>query len=581
NISLKSDDTYLWTKSAGGVELKVLKNPGPYKGCQNFPVVADPDYVIEAWFTNSVEGGADVGLTIPVGDQQRTTCWFWPGDGGWAGFGKVDGQDPQSPDIEKGCSTSFQLVPGELTFVRTEVRRTPSNVDLRFMVNGRLMGDYRGPTSRLNMSTAWYVGSDPEQASIGGRAVTFHRVTVQKLDLETEKKQAVPAALLTADPRIDKLEAGFKAAYDIKAQKPYIAAVAALNQSYITNGIARALTQANGKSDEVAALDAEKTAIEKGEGVPAEDAADTSESVKALRNTYRIALAKLEADRTKAAAPLYDIYLKALDAYIIELTRADKIQQAQDVQAFREKIAQQKNQVATPAPKPATPAPKAPEFSWRKAAEYIVSAGSSCRLAKEGQEFDVQAGQAIPDGTFDIVELHFDRLGSTLPPPTDADFQVLNGLKTLRVFHVRAVPQLTDAAFAFLADNPALTSLKLENTGVSDGVLKNIAGFKNLKTLHIHNSPAFTGKGIEQAAYLPVLEDLTLYATQFDDAGIAALQACQNVKRLHLYRTEVTDVGLQKLRSLQSLTWLTISLTKATDNAIVAFKTAKPQCKVD
>jgi hypothetical protein len=311
-----------------------------------------------------------------VGDQRRTTCWFWNRDGGWAGFGKVDGHDPQQPTIEKGCSTSFQLIPGELTFVRTEVRRSSDHVDLRFMVNGRLMGAYQGPTSRLNMSAAWYVGRDPEMASIGGRAVTFHRVTVQPLVLEAEKKPVVTAAAVPIDPRLAQLEASFKTRYENEAQRPFLAAVAALNQSYITNGIARALQKANGNSDEVAALNAEKAAIEKGTGVPAEDAAGTPESLKALRGTYRAALAKPQAVRAKAAAPLYDIYLKALDGYVIELTKADKIKQAQEVQALREKIAQQKQQTAAPAP----PATNTTESSWRKAVEYLVSASASSAI---------------------------------------------------------------------------------------------------------------------------------------------------------------------------------------------------------
>jgi hypothetical protein len=340
-ISLKSDETFSWTKTATGIELKPLKNPGPYKGCLDFPVVPAPDYVIEAWFTNSVDGGSDVGLTIPVGDQSRTTCWLWPRDGGWAGFGKVDGHDPQLPDIEKGCSTSFPLIPGELTFMRTEVRRTPGNVDLRFMVNGRLMGAYRGPTSRLSTSTAWRIGNDPEQASIGGSTVTFHRVTMQPLGLETEKKPTVPAVAIPADPRLAQLEASFKARHETAAQKPFLAAVAVLNKSYLANGITRARAAAQA-TDEIAALDAEKATIEKGDAVPAEDAEGTPESLKALRGTYRAAFAKLEADRAKAAAPLYDIYLKALDAYVIELTRADKIKEAQEVQALRERIATQK-----------------------------------------------------------------------------------------------------------------------------------------------------------------------------------------------------------------------------------------------
>jgi serine/threonine protein kinase len=340
-VELKSDDTFAWTKTATGIELKPLKDPGPYKGCLDFPVVTAADYVIEAWFTNSVDGGSDVGLTLPVGDQSRTTCWLWPRDGGWAGFGKVDGKDPQLPDIEKGCSTSFLLVPGELTFMRAEVRRTPGNVDLRFMVNGRLMGAYRGPTSRLSTSTAWLIGNDPEQASIGGRAVIFHRVTVQPLGLEPQKTPPATPAAAPTDPRLAQLESSFKARHETAAQKPFLAAVAALNKSYLANGIPRARAAAQA-ADEIAALDAEKAAIEKGGAVPAEDAEGTPESLKTLRGTYRAAFAKLEADRAKAAAPLYDIYLKALDAYVIELTRADKIKEAQEVQALRERIATQK-----------------------------------------------------------------------------------------------------------------------------------------------------------------------------------------------------------------------------------------------
>ncbi|MDZ4404762.1 SUMF1/EgtB/PvdO family nonheme iron enzyme [Prosthecobacter sp.] len=151
---------------------------------------------------------------------------------------------------------------------------------------------------------------------------------------------AIPTPPST-DPRLVQLEAGFQARYESDAQKPFLAAVATLNQSYVANGIARAraAAQSKGSLPEVTALDAEKAAIEKGAGVPAEDAADTSESLKSLRATYRTALAKLEADRAKKAAPLYDIYVKALDAYVIELTKANKIEDATKVKTLREEIA--------------------------------------------------------------------------------------------------------------------------------------------------------------------------------------------------------------------------------------------------
>ncbi len=125
-------------------------------------------------------------------------------------------------------------------------------------------------------------------------------------------------------------------------------AVAALNQSYVANGIARARTARRrpGQLDEVAALDAEKGRIESGEGVPAEDAGGHAGVAGRLRKTYRDALSKLGADRDRKTAPLYDLYLGALDAYVTELTKADKLDDARKVKALRDEIAEKKPDAA-------------------------------------------------------------------------------------------------------------------------------------------------------------------------------------------------------------------------------------------
>jgi serine/threonine protein kinase len=492
NVSFPTDDDYEWKRTAAGIEVKPLKNPGPYKSTVELPVPAAQDYAIEAWFTNVANSANDVGLCIPVGNQTRTTCWIWSRDGSWAGLGKVDGFDPQQPQIAKGCSTSFRLTPGELSFMRVEVRRQPGSVDIQFSLNGTLVAHYTGTTDRLLLSTAWRVARErPNRPSIGGREATFHRVTIQslstakpgevltfgghryqfspeKLDWDAAKAAAeamgghlatitskeendwvlqtfvsklpedlsiwlggtsnnptrtwtwvtgepfaftawganepggsgiefalcfsnmskgwgdirsngvglvdrrggyliewdkpaqtaqplaatpaptMPGAsaaggtqqgIVSSDPYLAKLEAGFKSRYETDAQKPYLAGVAALNQSYIANGIARSRVAA--QAGDQAAFDAETAAIEKGAGVPAEDAADTPASLKMLRATYRDTLSKLEIERAKKAAPLYDIYLKALDAYVVELTKADKIDAALKVKSLRDELTKQ------------------------------------------------------------------------------------------------------------------------------------------------------------------------------------------------------------------------------------------------
>lgn len=151
------------------------------------------------------------------------------------------------------------------------------------------------------------------------------------------------------DPRLAQLESGYQARYATDAQKPFETALATLNQSYIANGISKARTaaQAKGALAEVLAFDREKALVEKDGDVPAEDAADMPESLKQLRATYRAARARFVTERDAKVAPLMKIYLKALDDYAAELSKAGKIDEAKQVRTLRDMKAAQE---AAPAP---------------------------------------------------------------------------------------------------------------------------------------------------------------------------------------------------------------------------------------
>ena len=155
-----------------------------------------------------------------------------------------------------------------------------------------------------------------------------------------------------ADPYLSKLESGFQTRYQSDAQKPFEAAVAALNKSYLASGVARARAdaQSRGSLKEVMAFDEVKARIERGEGVPAQDEADAPESLKALRTIYRTELAKLEAKRDQTTGGLYDIYDKALEAYVKELTQTGKVQEALKVADLRKEIASKRGALAVTAP---------------------------------------------------------------------------------------------------------------------------------------------------------------------------------------------------------------------------------------
>jgi formylglycine-generating enzyme required for sulfatase activity len=170
--------------------------------------------------------------------------------------------------------------------------------------------------------------------------------------LPAKPKPAPPAPPAPAgDPRLAQLATGFMSRYETDAQAPYAAALNTLNQSYVgSNGIGRALAAAQAKADlqEALALTQEKEAVERGAGVPAEDAADTPPSLLLLRATYRLALARLEDIRMRSAAPLYDLYIAALDNYTIELTKASKLEDAMKVRTLRDKIADEKTKGGPP-----------------------------------------------------------------------------------------------------------------------------------------------------------------------------------------------------------------------------------------
>lgn len=390
-----------------------------------------------------------------------------------------------------------------------------------------------------------------------------------------------PPNLKSDDPRLAQLAAGFKARYEADAQKPYLAAVAALNQSYVSNGIgrARSTAQQKGALDEVTALDAEKARIQKHEALPPADLETLPASLKALRATYRAALAKIEDDRTKRAAPLYELYLGALDSYVGELTRENKIDEALKVKTLRDDIAAQKPKtdadiaaVETNSPtrmnKPgAKPAPENGEVSvsggrssrWFDAARWVMSVGGTVRVEKNGKQFDVRKEADIPSGKFDILIVDIN--GDSNPKAAsinDDDFSRFSGLKELRTIFLRNI-KVGDNAFAFLPTTPAVTRLEMYTVPVTDGVLTHIAPLRQLTDFIIENSRQFTGAGLERLASVPLLKRVSYNNTGISDAGAKVLAGAPNLEMLNLSSTLVTDEGIAAFGSLTKLGTLTMT----------------------
>lgn len=549
----------------------------------------------------------------------------------------LDGQQPS--EQREAYTSDAKLAQSRRHRSLVQIRKD----SVRLLLDGKEVMVFHGDLKRLT-SDGQFALRNPAHLGIASHQaeVTFHRIGFRPHD-PSRMDRADKDTLLATNPCLAQLDAGFQTRYQADAEKPFLAALAKLNQSYAANGIpkARAAAQAKGSLADVTALDAEKVRLEKNEGVPAEDAADTPEGLKSLRQTYRAALAKITAERDAKAAPLYAIYLKALDEHITALTKAGKLTEATTAQTWRDHIAAQKPATAavaaaaSPSPAkmaPATPPKAAPTggSTWRRAAEYLVTHGGSFVALKNGVPSTVTKESDIPPGKFDLIELSIDHLNSAHPKPQEEEFQVFNGLRDLRRVLIR-IPgiEVKDSAYAWLAGNNDLEWLNFEGAGlISDGIHTHLAGAKKLLNFQVQYSPLFTGAGMDKMPFAATLTsadflssgltdeglralstmkkltfvrisnchvtdagftgfsghkalvNLEAYGTGLGDASAAVLATMPQLTTLHLGGWKLTDEGLAKLRVLKNLTSLTLSGTAVTAGAAEAFQKDLPSCRV-
>lgn len=384
---------------------------------------------------------------------------------------------------------------------------------------------------------------------------------------------AAPPIALPADPRVAQLEAGFQAAHRRDAGEPFEKALAALNQNYLgALTRARAAAQGSGNLDLVTALDEERTRLESGQGPPPADTGGTPAALIQLRSTHRATSEKLRADRDRAAAPLYDKYVAALDLYVTELTRANAIDRAREIRSYRETIAARRAELEVPTAGVAqakAPASQARETGddgsakgirssrWFEAAQWVVSSGGTVEASRDGQPFLIATEKDIPNGRFEIHGVTI-AANPKSAGVTDDDFSRLAPLKELRAVRVEGLP-VSDAAFAFARTTPALDSLSVIGAEKITGALfDHMASIESLRVLQLLHCASLTGAGLEKLASLPRLEEITLSYSGLNDAGMTSLAGAASVKSLNIGGTPVTDAGLAPLAALGKLETLAL-----------------------
>jgi hypothetical protein len=185
-----------WMRSAQGVEWRANEGAPTYAGTFKLPVNVGlnvgPSYAVEVEFTPGA-AGESLGIVLPIGERRVTAAWFFRD---FAGIGKVDGKDPQEAG-EPEKSSAFALAANRRYTARVEVRHAPDALDIRFVVDGRIVGAYRGTGERLTLSTHFHLLGGPITCPMLGanNRCVFHRASVTALgDLKVGEKAPPPVA---------------------------------------------------------------------------------------------------------------------------------------------------------------------------------------------------------------------------------------------------------------------------------------------------------------------------------------------------------------------------------------------------
>lgn len=121
----------------------------------------------------------------------------------------------------------------------------------------------------------------------------------------------------------------------------------------------------------------------------------------------------------------------------------------------------------------------------------------------------------------DAIEVNFSALGEKV---TDRDLALLEGLES------------------------SLVWLDLSTTSISDEGLKRLSHYERLRRLWVQQT-GITDAGLPNLATLTTLEALNLHSTGVTDEGIQALRPLEHLRRLYLWKTNVTRTGAANLRA--------------------------------
>jgi hypothetical protein len=170
--------------------------------------------------------------------------------------------------------------------------------------------------------------------------------------------------------------------------------------------------------------------------------------------------------------------------------------------------------------------------------------------------------RVIGDGLFQEIELislsnvdhprHHDSLESVLD-------RTKRGAPQLRVLTVRR-SDLNERAYRAIGRLSGLETLQLYDENLTDAEISYLTTLTGLRHVEIVSGGDLTDRALEQLSRLPNLETLSISEISLSDRGLEHLSRIKSLKYLSVWaeRSNVSAVGLQRLRAIQSLDVLTL-----------------------
>ena len=600
-----------WAKEGDG--LRFNKRKGQRDSHIELPVVCSGSYLLDVEFTPGPQDGT-MAMHTPyakpnaAGHDALTFHLNFGTQGnksaGFATFPKLKGAAAVSAKVENSTP--------QRTRVTLKIEIKPANqLALSAWHNGKPIIGWEGDRSVPQGPENDWLPKRPPRFTLGTYTdnSVFHHVRIEPLDGEIQwlrdaasiakatptapampaspaasTSGSTPAPSAPTDPvsaKLAELEKTFQDVYEKQVGASHKAAIATLNAQF-TAALDRSIVTVSkaGKLEEGLALQNEKKLLQTAGAIADEDAADTPDSLKKLREAYRGSISPLFATREKLAAPVHAGYDRLLATYQDELTRASRLDEAARVKAVREHITAQREaspsvQSSTPAtgvaavpatgaagkapviivptapPLPANkilpPPPKASSEESRAIAEWVLSIGQHVSVISEGRIITARSVQELPKSKITITEVYIYELKEEDMDKTMAMIAKLSDLESLAFKKNRGKFPIEQ-----LRGLTKLKYLEFNPPSLDESAFAHLTNLKALENFAMHGCKTFTGVGL---GYLNKdLKYISLGTGALTAEGVAYLGRFKKLTKLNLNDVEgLTDSMLSVVAGMPDL----------------------------